>query len=268
MARGLGQHIGRTRIAAFAVVAVLAGAATAACGPIVFVGLVVPHVARFICGPDYRWILPYSMLLARSCCCSPTCSAGSRQARRGAGRRGPRRARGAVLRGDRALRPDVGGMTATDLGAASGDTAARALTRRRVCRRRRRSGVCRVRAVRAHHDGGQLPASARRRGRLPAAAPRRQAASTSSCWTSGCRQAAAALAVGLALGVSGTIFQQLLRNPLGLARLRRRLLRRQPRRRGRHRRPRRRRARHLGAGHGGRAGRRRADVRPRVGATA
>ncbi|GIF46408.1 iron complex transport system permease protein [Asanoa ferruginea] len=64
VARGLGQHIGRTRLAAFAVVAVLAGAATAACGPIVFVGLVVPHLARFICGPDYRWILPYSMLLA------------------------------------------------------------------------------------------------------------------------------------------------------------------------------------------------------------
>jgi iron complex transport system permease protein len=64
VARGLGQHIGRTRIAAFTVVAVLAGAATAACGPIVFVGLVVPHLARFICGPDYRWILPYSMLLA------------------------------------------------------------------------------------------------------------------------------------------------------------------------------------------------------------
>ena len=64
VARGLGQRIRLTRAAAFAVVAVLAGAATAACGPIVFVGLVVPHVARFICGPDYRWILPYSMLLA------------------------------------------------------------------------------------------------------------------------------------------------------------------------------------------------------------
>lgn len=63
-ARGLGQRVALTRVAAFAVVAILAGAATAACGPIVFVGLVVPHVARFICGPDYRWILPYSMLLA------------------------------------------------------------------------------------------------------------------------------------------------------------------------------------------------------------
>ncbi|NUR86909.1 MAG: iron chelate uptake ABC transporter family permease subunit, partial [Nonomuraea sp.] len=47
LARGLGQRVGRTRAVAFAVVAVLAGAATAACGPIVFVGLVVPHVARF-----------------------------------------------------------------------------------------------------------------------------------------------------------------------------------------------------------------------------
>lgn len=64
VARGLGQRVGLTRAAAFAVVAVLAGASTAACGPIVFVGLVVPHIARFICGPDYRWILPYSMLLS------------------------------------------------------------------------------------------------------------------------------------------------------------------------------------------------------------
>ncbi len=63
-ARGLGQRVALTRAAAFGVVAILAGPATAAGGPIVFVGLVVPHVARFVCGPDYRWILPYSMLLA------------------------------------------------------------------------------------------------------------------------------------------------------------------------------------------------------------
>ncbi|GIE92247.1 FecCD family ABC transporter permease [Actinoplanes regularis] len=64
LARGLGQRVALTRAAAFGVVALLAGAATAACGPIVFIGLVVPHLARFLCGPDYRWILPYSMLLA------------------------------------------------------------------------------------------------------------------------------------------------------------------------------------------------------------
>ena len=51
-------------IAASAVVAVLAGGATAACGPIVFVGLVVPRLAPLVCGADYRWIMPYSMLLA------------------------------------------------------------------------------------------------------------------------------------------------------------------------------------------------------------
>jgi iron complex transport system permease protein len=62
-ARSLGLHVGRTRLTLFAVVALLCGAATAACGPIVFVGLAVPHLARLICGPDYRWILPYSMVI-------------------------------------------------------------------------------------------------------------------------------------------------------------------------------------------------------------
>ena len=64
VARGLGQRVALVRvIAAFAVV-LLCGAATAAAGPIAFVGLTVPHVARAICGPDYRWILPWSMVLA------------------------------------------------------------------------------------------------------------------------------------------------------------------------------------------------------------
>ena len=62
-ARGLGISLTRTRVSLFIVVGLLCGAATAACGPLVFVGLVVPHVARFICGPDYRWILPYAMVL-------------------------------------------------------------------------------------------------------------------------------------------------------------------------------------------------------------
>ncbi|MEH3033725.1 MAG: iron ABC transporter permease [Aeromicrobium erythreum] len=64
MAVALGQRVRLTRTVLFGLVAVLAGAATAACGPIVFVGLVVPHVARAICGPDYRWVLPYSALLS------------------------------------------------------------------------------------------------------------------------------------------------------------------------------------------------------------
>lgn len=63
VARGLGQRLGRARAAAAASVVLLCGAATALAGPIVFVGLVVPHIARRFTGPDYRWILAYSALL-------------------------------------------------------------------------------------------------------------------------------------------------------------------------------------------------------------
>ncbi len=63
LALALGQRLRLTRLLLFVTVAVLCGAATAACGPIVLVGLIVPHLARFICGPDYRWILPYSLIL-------------------------------------------------------------------------------------------------------------------------------------------------------------------------------------------------------------
>lgn len=62
-ARALGLRVGQVRVGMFVIVALLCGAATAACGPIVFVGLVAPHLARLICGPDYRWIVPYSMVL-------------------------------------------------------------------------------------------------------------------------------------------------------------------------------------------------------------
>jgi iron complex transport system permease protein len=63
VARSLGQHVGRVRAVAAASVVLLCGAATAAAGPIWFIGLTVPHVARAITGPDHRWLLPYSMLL-------------------------------------------------------------------------------------------------------------------------------------------------------------------------------------------------------------
>ncbi|MFC5676566.1 FecCD family ABC transporter permease [Aeromicrobium endophyticum] len=63
LALALGQRVRLTRAIMFVTVAILSGAATAACGPIVFIGLVVPHLARMICGPDYRWILSYSLLL-------------------------------------------------------------------------------------------------------------------------------------------------------------------------------------------------------------
>ncbi len=62
--RALGAHTGRTRILGALAIMLLCGTATAAAGPIAFVGLAVPHVARAICGPDQRWVLPYSMVLA------------------------------------------------------------------------------------------------------------------------------------------------------------------------------------------------------------
>lgn len=64
VARGLGQRVGLSRLLGAVCVVLLCGAATAAAGPIAFVGLAIPHVARAITGPDYRWILPYSMVLA------------------------------------------------------------------------------------------------------------------------------------------------------------------------------------------------------------
>ena len=64
VARALGQRIGLSRGVAGLAAVILAGGATAAAGPIAFVGLTVPHVARAITGPGYRWILPYSMLMA------------------------------------------------------------------------------------------------------------------------------------------------------------------------------------------------------------
>lgn len=59
-ARALGTHVGWTRAATALSVTLLCGAATAACGPIGFVGLVVPLGARAVVGPDQRWLLPYS----------------------------------------------------------------------------------------------------------------------------------------------------------------------------------------------------------------
>ncbi|MCS0634795.1 iron chelate uptake ABC transporter family permease subunit [Streptomyces sp. LP05-1] len=64
LGRALGTRTARTRLAAVVTVTVLCGAATAAAGPIGFVGLVIPLVARWLTGPDLRWVLPYSMLLA------------------------------------------------------------------------------------------------------------------------------------------------------------------------------------------------------------
>lgn len=63
VARSLGQRVGLTRLAAFASVVLLTGSAVAVAGPIGFVGLAVPHVARGLVGADHRWTLSYAALL-------------------------------------------------------------------------------------------------------------------------------------------------------------------------------------------------------------
>ena len=63
VARSLGQRVERTRVLVGVGFVLLAGAAVAAAGPIAFVGLVVPHVARALVGADYRWIIPVSIAL-------------------------------------------------------------------------------------------------------------------------------------------------------------------------------------------------------------
>lgn len=63
-ARSMGIGIGRTRLAIIVSAAILAGVTTAFCGPIGFVGLVVPHLARFAVGSsDHRLVMPATLLI-------------------------------------------------------------------------------------------------------------------------------------------------------------------------------------------------------------
>ncbi|MGY3518405.1 FecCD family ABC transporter permease [Micromonospora sp. PTRAS2] len=63
MARGLGHRVGLVRLGGGAAGVLLTGAAVAAAGPIAFVGLAVPHLARALVGADHRWTLAVAALL-------------------------------------------------------------------------------------------------------------------------------------------------------------------------------------------------------------
>jgi iron complex transport system permease protein len=56
-ATGLGHSVARTRWLGILATVLLCGSATAIAGPIVFVGLLVPHALRALVGGDYRWLL-------------------------------------------------------------------------------------------------------------------------------------------------------------------------------------------------------------------
>ena len=63
LATGLGMDVVRVRIMAWAGAVLLCAGATSLAGPIGFVGLIVPHAARLLVGPDYRRIMAFSALI-------------------------------------------------------------------------------------------------------------------------------------------------------------------------------------------------------------
>ncbi|WNI26616.1 iron chelate uptake ABC transporter family permease subunit [Streptomyces sp. ITFR-16] len=63
VAQTLGASVGRVRGAALVLITVLSGAATAVAGPILFVGLIVPHLARKPAAGSVPWLILYTMVL-------------------------------------------------------------------------------------------------------------------------------------------------------------------------------------------------------------
>ncbi|UFU01356.1 iron ABC transporter permease [Radiobacillus kanasensis] len=66
VAVGLGQKIKRIKALLFALIVVLAGVSVALVGNMVFIGLMIPHIARYVVGTDYRYIIPMSALIGAS----------------------------------------------------------------------------------------------------------------------------------------------------------------------------------------------------------
>jgi iron complex transport system permease protein len=60
LSTGLGQNNTLIKIAGIVVVLILTGAAVSVAGAVGFIGLIIPHISRFIIGTDYRWIIPAS----------------------------------------------------------------------------------------------------------------------------------------------------------------------------------------------------------------
>ncbi|MDF2720858.1 MAG: Iron compound transporter, permease [Paenibacillus sp.] len=62
-AKGLGQRTLVTKTIAGIIIVVLAGGSVSVAGPIGFIGIVIPHISRYIAGVDHRWVIPYCALL-------------------------------------------------------------------------------------------------------------------------------------------------------------------------------------------------------------
>lgn len=63
VAIGLGQKTAVIKLLGAVVVLILAGIAVSVVGAVSFVGLLIPHITRFLVGHDYRWIIPCSAIL-------------------------------------------------------------------------------------------------------------------------------------------------------------------------------------------------------------
>lgn len=60
---GLGQRTVLVKALALAAVVIMTGAAVAVAGKIGFIGLIIPHITRFLIGVDYKWIVPCAGVL-------------------------------------------------------------------------------------------------------------------------------------------------------------------------------------------------------------
>lgn len=63
VARGLGLRTGLLKVVVAILIILLAGGAVAIAGPIGFIGIIIPHIARAIVGIDHRWVIPYTAIL-------------------------------------------------------------------------------------------------------------------------------------------------------------------------------------------------------------
>jgi len=63
VAKGLGLNTTVGNVLCFLIVLILAGASVSVVGVVGFVGLIIPHLARYFVGVDYRWVIPSSAVL-------------------------------------------------------------------------------------------------------------------------------------------------------------------------------------------------------------
>ncbi|ROW63400.1 iron-enterobactin transporter [Cronobacter malonaticus] len=65
-ATALGSRVARTQVFGLIAITLLCASATTVVGPIAFIGLMMPHLARWLVGADHRWSLPVTLLATPS----------------------------------------------------------------------------------------------------------------------------------------------------------------------------------------------------------